>query len=320
MEIHENRWSRSPILENGKPKLVFITAKDRQLFELLNPAEHYRFLNVPLIHGLIGGNYDHIRHRARLLKRKPNSYLYHPDVEFQKILIGNYRHQFYALDDKGAIAIGAEFRPELAENPVQFVHQVMIDSTWASIHIGANGAGVPFVTKRRIMDHKQFPLETRKLKKPFSIHVRVSYKFKEGSAPEVKEFPYTHDGLRALAHEDGTIYYQLEAEHMNMIERGNLEQTSFLKKFLAIRYIMQHHLYEKQWGLKNLMTLVVVDSQQKIDSMKSLILRETEGKGVPYIAFHQIPVLDRVEDKVEPLPLYTDPWQRAGYPDYYLNQ
>ena len=78
--------------------------------------------------------------------------------------------------------------------------------------------------------------------------------------------------------------------------------------------------YKRAWGIPNLVTLVVTSSQARIDTMKKLILRETNGKGVRYIAFYKIPVIEGLEPS-KPMPemLHTG-WQRAGHPDLFLNE
>jgi hypothetical protein len=81
---------------------------------------------------------------------------------------------------------------------------------------------------------------------------------------------------------------------------------------------MDTRAYKKAWGIPNLVTLVVTSSQARIDTMKELILRETCGKGVRYIAFYIIPIIEKLEAS-KPMPeFFTQGWQRAGHPDLYL--
>jgi hypothetical protein len=55
-------------------------------------------------------------------------------------------------------------------------------------------------------------------------------------------------------------------------------------------------------------------------TMKELIMRETKGKGRPYIAFAIIPVLEDPFTSAKPMPeLFTGAWQRAGHPTLFLN-
>ena len=146
--------------------------------------------------------------------------------------------------------------------------------------------------------------------------------FAHGDRVHHAEFDYTNDSDGIFAIDDGGPYrfFSLEAEHTNRVDCNNLQQTSFLKKFLAIQAIMDSRLYQKAWGLPHLLHLVVVPSQARIDTMKTLILRETNGKGVPYILFREIPVMEGFRP-IRPMPeLYTEPWQRAGYPALAINQ
>ena len=115
-------------------------------------------------------------------------------------------------------------------------------------------------------------------------------------------------------------FFSLEAEHTNQVDCNNLKKTSFLKKFLAIKYIMDNKLHTKQWGIPNLITLVVTSSQARIDTMKAIVMRETNGKGCSYVAFYKIPVIEQLEAS-KPMPeMYTTGWQRAGYPDLRLDE
>jgi hypothetical protein len=83
---------------------------------------------------------------------------------------------------------------------------------------------------------------------------------------------------------------------------------------------MDTRAYKKAWGIPNLVTLVVPSSQARIDTMKELILRETCGQGVRYIAFYKIPIIENLEAS-KPMPeIFTQGWQRAGHPDLYLNE
>jgi hypothetical protein len=131
----------------------------------------------------------------------------------------------------------------------------------------------------------------------------------------------TLNGPFGIRYEDGTArFLSLEAEHTNQVDCNNLTKTSFLKKYLAIRYIMDNKLHTKHWGPPNLITLVVTSSQARIDTMKALIMRETKDKGCPYIAFAIIPVLEDPFTAAKPMPeLFTQGWQRAGLPDLFLN-
>jgi hypothetical protein len=63
------------------------------------------------------------------------------------------------------------------------------------------------------------------------------------------------------------------------------------------------------------LTLVLCKDQHDIDERKALI------KKCPHILFQIQPVLHDTFDSIQPSPnLFLGPWQRAGYPDFYINQ
>jgi hypothetical protein len=154
------------------------------------------------------------------------------------------------------------------------------------------------------------------------LPVHIEHHF-ASSGKKVADFDYYNDsnGPFGVRYDDGTArFLSLEAEHTNQVDCNNLTKTSFLKKYLAIRYIMENDLHKKHWGIPNLITLVVTSSQARIDTMKALIMRETKDKGCPYIAFAIIPVLEDPFTAAKPMPeLFTQGWQRAGQPDLFLS-
>jgi hypothetical protein len=153
------------------------------------------------------------------------------------------------------------------------------------------------------------------------IPVHIEHQFDK--VKKTADFEYYNDsnGPFGILYPDGTArFLSLEAEHTNQVDCSNLTKTSFLKKYLAIQYIMENKLHTKHWGIPNLITLVVTSSQARIDTMKDLIMRETKGKGCAYIAFAIIPVLEDPFKSAKPMPeLFTGGWQRAGHPDLFLN-
>ena len=57
--------------------------------------------------------------------------------------------------------------------------------------------------------------------------------------------------------------------------------------------------------------------EEAIPRFKAAILRETNGKGASYILMRRVDTLGRT---LNPMDLYTGPWERAGYPPFYLNK
>ncbi len=307
-----SRWSRDPILdEKGKAKIAHITAHDIGIFNHLNP-ERYRYLPANYLHALLGGDYSSLRKRLEILTRKPNCFLNRPQQQCH-FANANYRHLIYELDENGRSYLIDAPRVPAREF---FAHQVMIDTSFASIELGARPARI--ILPAEILAYRKFPAEFRDEAKPFSIPVCINRRFRDRT--HHAEFDYTSDGLRGIEFPDRSYrFIQLEAEHRNRVNCSNLHQTSFLKKFLALAQIHERKLYQKRWGIPNLFTLVVAPTQERIETMKELILRETGGKGSPHIGFRVVPVLEDIDRKLVPDPtLFTGTWERAGYPPHAL--
>jgi hypothetical protein len=191
-----------------------------------------------------------------------------------------------------------------------FAHSLMVSETIVSLEIAHKGKMIwwPEIAARHKEPHR-------------SIQVHIEHQFDNGK--RTADFDYYNDsnGPFGILYPDGTArFLQLEAEHTNQVDCSNLTKTSFLKKYLAIRYIMENKLHTKRWGIPNLITLVVTSSQARIDTMKKLIMRESKGKGCAYIAFAVIPVLEDPFKPAKPMPeLFSQGWQRAGHPDLLLN-
>lgn len=314
---YRSRWSRDGT------KLVTIGKRDIELFQLLDPNRH-RYLRGDFINAFTGGNPLWQKYRLADLHRAPNYYLSRP-VEQRYYPNELSRSLIYGRDERATKLLASLGRLETehsaADNPREFAHTMMIEDTLASIELGARSDGVTIMYPKEFVERPRFPEKQRLAKHPLSIPVEISYTYPSKKVHTAK-FDYTNDGIRGLIYPDGSgRFIQLEAEHTNRVYCSNLQQTSFLKKHLALRAIMQQELYRKYWGIPNLLTLVVAPNRAHLETIKKLVLKETDGKGVTYLLFGIMPSLDDPTTNVHPMPeLFTQPWERVGYPPLSLNQ
>jgi hypothetical protein len=309
MKKRNSRWDDEPRLDKtGQPIVVYPCATDIVIFRLL---QRYRYLPIDFIVAHTGLSYSYLKHRLDVLARKPNKFLHRPEKQ-QVQPNANYRFLIYELGTKGETVLKDHLlyseEPRLGDEHL-FAHSLMVSETIVSLDVAA---------KSMIW----WPEIAGRLKEPHrSIPVHIEHQFDK--VKKTADFDYYNDsnGPFGIRYDDGTArFLSLEAEHTNQVDCNNLTKTSFLKKYLAIRYIMENDLHKKHWGLPNLITLVVTSSQARIDTMKTLIMRETKDKGCPYIAFAIIPVLEDPFTAAKPMPeLFTQGWQRAGQPDLFLN-
>jgi hypothetical protein len=310
MKKRNSRWDDEPRLDaKGQPIVVYPCASDIVIFRLLH---RYRYLPIDFIQAHTGLSYSYLKTRLDLLARKPNKFLNRPEKQRAQPN-ANYRFLIYELAFRGETVLKDHLlyskEPRLGDEHM-FAHSLMASETIVSLEIAHTGKMIwwPEIAGRLKDAHRSIP-------------VHIEHQFDNGR--KVADFEYFNDsnGPFGILYPDGTArFLSLEAEHTNQVDCSNLTKTSFLKKYLAIRYIMEHKLHTKHWGIPNLITLVVTSSQARIDTMKDLIMRETKGKGCAYIAFALIPVLEDPFKAAKPMPeLFTAGWQRAGHPDLFLN-
>ena len=306
---------------DGKP--VLIEPNSHDIEKIFRHFARYRRLRPDTIAALNGASVVVTRRRMKQLTRQPNKYFVIPDGHYRQPF-PNSRFQIYELSERGI----AFMKEEGLHNPVQFGdekifdHSPLIYDAISSIQIGAQQDGRAMVWWPEIIASKNFPEATRKSGSPTTLPVTVSYDFPTGA--ERVEYHYTNDTHGAFGVEiDGKFrFFSLEAENKSYIDRTTLEKPSFLKKFLSMREIERKKLYAIQWGLPNLLHLVVCTSQSAIDARKALIMRETNGKGCTFVAFAVVPSIQSIAKADSPRPrpeLFTQGWQRAGHPDVFLN-
>lgn len=301
-----NRWRDDPVLDaRGQPRVAKLVHTDYPVFARFN---RYRHMSMSFIVAFNKSNPVALQARLNLLARKPNKYLNRP-FQQTKVPNENYKDQTYEITDR-AIALMKERGEWLPIEPFGdaklFAHSMMTNHAMQSLELYA---------PRMIWRH-EIPQATNRLE------VDISCTLPNGKFVREK-FDYQNDshGPFGINYGGKARFLSLESEHHGEVERNNLEGTSFLKKFLAIRYIAQYELYRTVWGLPHLLTLVVCTDQHAIDRRKELIMRETGGKGASYVLFQVVPAVDEVLYSIKPMPeLYEGPWQRAGYSDFNLSQ
>lgn len=305
MKERNSRWSDEPKLDkSGKPVVITPVPSDLKLFQLLL---RYRYLPANFILPFTGSYYSYLKGRLDILSRKPNKFLDRPGKQRSQPN-ANYRFLIYQLAYRGEQALKDAGlwtpEPQLGDKTL-FAHALMVTETIASLELNCRSM-------------IWWPEIAARLEKPQRF---IPVEIEHGN--ERLSFDYYNDsnGPFGIRYPDKTArFFSLEAEHANQVDCNNLRKTSFLKKFLAIKAIIDSGAYKKAWGIPNLVTLVVTSSQARIDTMKELILRETNGKGVRYIAFYQIPVMENLESS-KPMPeMFSNGWQRAGHTDLFLNE
>ena len=244
MKKRNSRWDDEPRLDkSGQPIIVYPCAGDFVIFRLLN---RYRYLPINFIAEHTGFSYSYLKHRLDLLARKPNKYLHRPEKQ-QVQPNANYRFLIYELSERGETILkdhnlySAEHR--LGDEHM-FAHSLMVSETIASLDMAVTGVNTgtsmiwwPEIAGRLTDPHRFIP-----------VHIEHQFDKVKKNA----DFDYYNDsnGPFGIKYPDGTArFLSLEAEHTNQVDCSNLTKTSFLKKFLAIKYIMENQLHTEALGL-----------------------------------------------------------------------
>lgn len=113
-------------------------------------------------------------------------------------------------------------------------------------------------------------------------------------------------------------FFALEADRTNEpVLRGNLDQTSYLRKILQYREIVAKGIHKTHWGLPNLLVLTVTTNERHLKSMMRVVEDLTAPLGCTYLLFKEITGLSPSPTTASML---TNPWRRVGHGDFSIGQ
>lgn len=283
-----SRFSRNPIVVNGAPKVAYITDHDIKIFELLI---RYRYLSTAYIHGLIGGNLTALRDRLDLLDAHPNNFIHMP-IPARNNAHFNRRSLIWELDRRGFYELKIRGLPHTRYHATPFGHEMMVCQIAASIEIARrtnpNLSFIPFDLK---------PIELRINGKKGSI------------VSDYHPFVLGKEGSRKF-------YFGFEADTGS--ENG---ETVIRGKFEKYLRIIEDKMQKELFGVRTFYLPFVTSSPIIERNRMDLLMQMTRGKGSEHIFFKHIPLFYSDNMPASPTDhIVTEPWRRAGYPDFYMNQ
>ena len=324
---------RSRMHRVATSKHLQFTERDIEILRLLS---RYRYLRSSHLQALIGGK-SHKRFIERL------GHLYHeggyvdrPAQQWQAIN-ARYMPAVYELGDagerflieQGALDEGCPvFLRKGRQGAVrQYSHDLMICDILASLEIGIRAdRNMRFVSWQEILANPKMPDATRAAVNPLALPVSVTCTSSRTGAVEQWDRPLVPDALFGVEYSlEGRKTYRffaLEADrNTEPILRGNLRQTSYLRKILQYREVAARKMYLTRFGLPNFLVLNVTTNEQHMRNIMQAVAELIDGKGCPYLLFKTMPSLASFEKAPPPTPyILTAPWQRAGHPDFRIDQ
>lgn len=256
----------------------------------------------------LGGSADNRRKEIYDLSALEYLTCYPPDGD--GVFERSYPRQFFRIYSKGlkadralrAVGIEPIKHPDIGE---QFWHQMLIDDIVMSFEIAAKQAGLPFKDQYEILGDK-----------PLELPCKISFTFPSTGKTHTSERALCPDALFAI----GDTYFAVEADRgTEPIERSNLNQTSYLRKFLQYAYALKGGTYKTEWGIPNLMVLHISTRPERTKGLMAFM--EKLGAKSQSQCFKPAPSLSSTVKAPKPfLTLLTDPYERVGHPPFIIGE
>jgi hypothetical protein len=310
-KTRNSRWDRKPVVDGGaKPAIAYLTERDIEIFKCL---ARYQYLPSDYIHAFVRGNYKSLIHRLNLLSRKPNLYINRPHQQ-REHAEANYRKLVYELDNRGAQVLrDRDFGVPKKKYHRNFAHELMICQIAASIELGTiANANIKLIRWSAILASDKLPDETRRLSNPLSIPIGDHCKISDGEPfVIVRQFETTTFIFLVQEADCGT----------EPIDATDNDRSSIRRMFEDYLTIIEQRIYQKHFGANTFMVAIVTTNETRMNSMMALLERMNTGQAAMRFLFKHIPVFTSYEQSAPATGhMLTEPWKRAGYPDFYLDK
>jgi hypothetical protein len=192
----------------------------------------------------------------------------------------------------------------------------MVAQITASFELGTRERpNVRLITWPEILANANTPEATRQSPTAASIPVRFTANGEQHSVhvnADARPFGIERvvDGSRTYLFFPG-----IEADcGTEPVEASGYERSSIAKKFAAYTAIAEQGIYRSHFGFPNFFVPLIAPTRVRMESMMTLLLRMTRGRGSKMFLFKTFPVLLSVEKPFKAGGhMLTGPWSRAGF-------
>lgn len=252
---------RLPRFRRVKPRPFVLTARDREVLDLVN--EH-RLLTSAQIAALLGETSTHLLRRLQLLYHA--RFLDRPRTQIEDLIRNpGSRPMIYALGSAGAELLGVKV-PKVPK--LQFLdHALAVSAVIVAFTLACRAKGTVRVIPWSEILESKVPEETRRKRTPDSWQVRLPGQGPLGVAPDAIF------GLHYLDRPDGAnrAYFFLEVDRGTMpVVRRSLKESSVYRKLLAYHATATSEIQVRHFGFKAFRVLTVTKSPDR-KRLKSLL-------------------------------------------------
>lgn len=254
---------------------------------------------------------DNIFFRQRLKVLVDEGYLERPIALNNPKLVSEFRN--YVVAVKGREELRVRGIEALYASPPAggYAHSAMTIAITANIDLEATKAGFRYITQDEIL--REAPQKTLSL--PTDIKRTFNNKAHHSSIPTVPDqlfgIDYGNDKYR---------FFAVEADRGTepLLPTKSFRLNSILRKILSYDYILKKKDYQKLLGIPVLYPLFVTTSPERARHMAELAKEELGHSNL--MLFTSVPGFHVYFKTPSLLPqLFTNPWSRAGKPDFYIN-
>jgi len=303
IQKRQSRW-------NPKGKEPQLSPRHIEAFKLLT---RYTYLTRLHFQAFLGGDTSSWQEALRNLTaagylERPKQQRQHYNANYRPLVYSLGNRGLYALQERGVDAL----KPRAHRN---FAHELMTSELMASFELGAREMRVRLVTWPEILASQSLPEATKRAPKPYTIPLRY----------DGEDHQITADGQPfgiAWPNDKGTVFYfcaGIEADcATEPLETSDFERSSIYKKFTLYLEIEKHQLYRSHFGFPNMLVPFITTNRVRLESMKRVLERVTNGKGSKSILFGApYPAFTSFEKPLPPSGFaLTNNYERVGFPPF----
>lgn len=207
--------------------------------------------------------------------------------------------------------------PGKPEPRAQFQHRLMVACITASIELAIrDDPTLTFISQQEILD--------RSPNKTIEVPCFISYTNPRTGKRQTLEKPLIPDAVFGIRYQAaGYRFFMLEADRNHEpIRRADLEETSYLRKLLQYREVIQGKLYKQHFGMTaGMLVLNVTTNFQHMHNIQGLVEELTNEKGSSYLLFKTMPQFGKYL-QIPPVvrELLTEPWHRGRIEPMLINR
>lgn len=192
----------------------------------------------------------------------------------------------------------------------QFAHRFMIACITASIELAIQeDPTLRFISEQEIL--------ARSPNKTLEIPCTISYANPRTRKRQTLDKPLIPDAVFGIEYAGaGYRFFMLEADRNHEpVRRADLGETSYLRKILQYREVIEKGRYKEHFGMKaGMLVLNVTTNFQHMHNIVDLVGEVTGGKGSPYLLFKTMPQFGKYLTVPPVTPeLLTQAWLRSNF-------